>query len=564
MATKVWSLYLVARLIIGAVDVLTDVAHTGHLLGGGHGYAGLATGVWVVIGWGVAVGAVLTGRCRTGDPMPCGKYALLAMVIHADIVGAFVESGPELVVQMVLVWSGVNKYDAQALLGPPSWPWFWAWFQLLCLFSSLLSLMLTGVKVNREPKPIGRQIWGFTSSFTTALYRIFIYSVMFTFAPMISGASLLLLYLTSCCLHRCWGDGVALLRHAYFSLFLPVGHAHNLTVRSKLSGIGISESERSKINQDALAKRTFKFYSLHLCQSMLLLAPYFSILEVWHLPDPTILSSISLMSSRYFIYITPLSLLLLSFISCLLYSREVAKVRDGVATWSFLKSPIPVSSVTGNTETSDNTRASSKASSTARNSVYSNNATAPRDTTSPTNPYPTNPYPTNPYLSPSAPAAPSPSSHSLISASRPHPPGTRKCEHEDCVTCAWIVEGTGFKSTVTGKTFRFMPSVTCSEKNVIYLVTCGRCFLQYVGKTEQELRKRHYGHRREVEQGSTLLGKHFGEGCGYNKWRIQIIDKCPPSQLGKREGHWMHELGTIMPGGLNVRDELSQNNLDKK
>jgi len=510
---------------------------------------------------------VLVGRCRTGDPMSPGKYVLLTAVIHADIVEAFVESGPEVVVQLLLTWNGVHKHDFQALLGPTSWTWFWAWFQILCLFSSLFSLILTGVKYNREPKPMSRQVWGFTSSLFTALYRVFIYSVIFTFAPLVSTACLLILYLSTCCLHRCWGDGSALFRHAYFSLFLPTGHAHNLTVRSKLTGAGISESERSKINQEALARRTFKFYSLHVIQSILLLAPYFTIMEVWHLNNdpshwiPATFSNlpvIELMSSRYFIYITPLILLLLSSFSCLLYNKEVARVRDGVTAWSFMKSPVPVTSVTSYTDTTQNTRTSSS----ARNSTYSNsNGTTRHDQVYPTNPYPTNPYPTNPYLSPSA---PSPSGDNSISTSRPHPPGTRKCDHEDCVTCAWIVEGTGFKSTVTGKSYRFMPAVTCSEKSVIYLVTCGRCFLQYVGKTEQELRKRHYGHRREAEQGSTQLGKHFGQDCGYNNWRIQIIDKCPPSQLGKREGHWMHELGTLMPGGLNVRDELSQNNIDKK
>ena len=32
-----------------------------------------------------------------------------------------------------------------------------------------------------------------------------------------------------------------------------------------------------------------------------------------------------------------------------------------------------------------------------------------------------------------------------------------------------------------------------------------------MGKTEQTLRQRHYGHRREVEQASSALGQHFSE-----------------------------------------------------
>ena len=57
---------------------------------------------------------------------------------------------------------------------------------------------------------------------------------------------------------------------------------------------------------------------------------------------------------------------------------------------------------------------------------------------------------------------------------------------------------------------------------MVYLVTCRRCKKQYVGKTEQALRQRHYGHRREIELRSTPLGKHFAGECGYANWSMQV------------------------------------------
>ena len=73
---------------------------------------------------------------------------------------------------------------------------------------------------------------------------------------------------------------------------------------------------------------------------------------------------------------------------------------------------------------------------------------------------------------------------------------------------------------------------------------------------------RHYGHRREIETLSSPLGRHFGEttldlfkallaslfnknassgeGCGYDHWQLQIIDKVDegqPGQLGKRSAN---------------------------
>lgn len=37
---------------------------------------------------------------------------------------------------------------------------------------------------------------------------------------------------------------------------------------------------------------------------------------------------------------------------------------------------------------------------------------------------------------------------------------------------------------------------------------------------------------------------------------FQIIDQTP-DELGRREGYWQHELMTLLPWGLNTRDELN-------
>ena len=115
----------------------------------------------------------------------------------------------------------------------------------------------------------------------------------------------------------------------------------------------------------------------------------------------------------------------------------------------------------------------------------------------------------------------------------------------------------------------FTSSVSCTDKNVIYLVTClnDNCGKQYVGKSIQEMRKRHYGHRREIEIKSSPLGKHFSDVCGYIYFQLQIIDQIKPQkgedseklkqELLRREGYWQHELMTFEPWGLNTRDELN-------
>ena len=58
-----------------------------------------------------------------------------------------------------------------------------------------------------------------------------------------------------------------------------------------------------------------------------------------------------------------------------------------------------------------------------------------------------------------------------IKAPAPALPGTRKCSKSSCVTCELIIEGTTFKSQMTGKEYRFMTPVNCESSNVIYLVS---------------------------------------------------------------------------------------------
>ncbi|XP_023341082.1 uncharacterized protein LOC111711067 [Eurytemora carolleeae] len=135
--------------------------------------------------------------------------------------------------------------------------------------------------------------------------------------------------------------------------------------------------------------------------------------------------------------------------------------------------------------------------------------------------------------------------------------GVLKCGRDNCVTCEGLVEGCVFKSSITHTKYSFKPQdpCNCRSRRVIYLVTCQECHMQYVGKTERGLYERHYEHRKEVNNESSPLGRHFGK-CGEKNWSIQIIEKCSSSDaLSKREGHWIKELRCLSPDGINIRDE---------
>ena len=72
------------------------------------------------------------------------------------------------------------------------------------------------------------------------------------------------------------------------------------------------------------------------------------------------------------------------------------------------------------------------------------------------------------------------------------------------------------------------------------------------------MHKRHSGHRREIEEESTPLGRHFAR-CGYTSMSIQIIDcvkQAEDEAIIIIEGIWQNRLATFAQhGNINVRNE---------
>ena len=119
-----------------------------------------------------------------------------------------------------------------------------------------------------------------------------------------------------------------------------------------------------------------------------------------------------------------------------------------------------------------------------------------------------------PYL-PSAPAA-------LSGPARSVYPGGSRCGEESCTACARLREGPTFTSSSTGKQYKLMTPVTCTDMDIVFLVTCGRCSKQYCGWSAGDLQQVNLEQRREVEGGDTLLGRHFAAVCGYQVSHIYI------------------------------------------
>ena len=150
---------------------------------------------------------------------------------------------------------------------------------------------------------------------------------------------------------------------------------------------------------------------------------------------------------------------------------------------------------------------------------------------------------------------------SLADHSSPVQHGTFKCTANRCIICnTHIHEGASFHSTTTGKSHHTKGNITCTTSNVVYLITCTVCRIQYVGETKTTLKKRFYGHRSTVTTAKldTPVGNHFNlPNHSISDMILQGIESLgtrPDNVRMSREKVWMRRLLTIQPRGLNIQE----------
>ena len=143
-----------------------------------------------------------------------------------------------------------------------------------------------------------------------------------------------------------------------------------------------------------------------------------------------------------------------------------------------------------------------------------------------------------------------------------HPPNT-PCGRSRCKICPALMTTDRFTSHCTGKTYTLRSSATCKSKDVVYLIQCKRCGLQYVGETEQALNERLNSHRSDIKRKNIdkPVAAHFNKpGHSSTDLAVMVIDQLwgNYSVLRKiREERWITILQTASPGGLNLRAECN-------
>ena len=88
----------------------------------------------------------------------------------------------------------------------------------------------------------------------------------------------------------------------------------------------------------------------------------------------------------------------------------------------------------------------------------------------------------------------------------PSEQGCFKCNGKCDLCKIYLIETNFFTSCSTGRYYRIRQHIYCKSRNVIYLVTCNKCNLQYVGSTSNEFKVRFRNHKSAM-----LTGKNTCE-----------------------------------------------------
>ena len=137
--------------------------------------------------------------------------------------------------------------------------------------------------------------------------------------------------------------------------------------------------------------------------------------------------------------------------------------------------------------------------------------------------------------------------------------GTTKCGHGGCRLCRdHMPETSTFKSTVTGVIYNIHQNLNCNSRNVIYLITCRTCGIQYVGETKTRFRERINNHKSAINNRyDNSVARHYNSpGHSLGSFEVLPIDQnlhWSDHERGNREKFWMRQLCTLASQGLNDR-----------
>ena len=143
--------------------------------------------------------------------------------------------------------------------------------------------------------------------------------------------------------------------------------------------------------------------------------------------------------------------------------------------------------------------------------------------------------------------------------------GVTTCGGSKCGCCNYIISDT--KIELKHTKFDCIGNLNCDSANIIYVITCTKCTMGYVGETGNTLRTRLHQHLSDIRlQKPTAVAEHFNTaGHSLEHFRVMPIEQIPSDQevhfRKQQESKWIDRLQTLKPLGLNQTKEKHPNDI---
>ena len=137
--------------------------------------------------------------------------------------------------------------------------------------------------------------------------------------------------------------------------------------------------------------------------------------------------------------------------------------------------------------------------------------------------------------------------------------GFQQCQSARCYACKLHCSSSAsFDSSTRNCSHIIKDSMSCRSANIVYLITCRKCRIQYVGETSRTLAERLTDHRSNIKhRKNTPIAIHFNSANhSAADLRAVAIEQIRDSERTltvrrQREQYWQNKLGTKHPQGLN-------------
>ena len=131
---------------------------------------------------------------------------------------------------------------------------------------------------------------------------------------------------------------------------------------------------------------------------------------------------------------------------------------------------------------------------------------------------------------------------------------TETC-NKPCIICPFMKKSTNVTSHVTNKHYRLKGYYKCQTKSAVYLISCSKCSLQYVGQTGNTINERIHRHLTDIRVGNDFkpVSRHFmSNNHTVNNITVITTTSQTTNIWLRTEEVWIALLKTREPGGLSL------------